>query len=311
MASDMSRKSTYLIRGFNYGSRSRAQGSLLMELLVVCLLISLFLPFLVRTISRLQDRHLLAQTYQDQRTFKAAIDAHFQSQWARLIPASCTDDASLSLTIQSGASVPNRLSSRIVSVDSDWLKGVDYGSCRIGMTVASNPFDVTLDCHWKNGDRAVFSSCDAYSMGQVTALSGNKRTIQLDNANVIGLSGMLESEDGFYWYLSPGKNGGTAFWRTPEESGNSLELLNGIERLSIFPLLDSDDNGSVDTLETSYGDFSLKQIRGLWIEYQYRLDDCKSERGIELDQSYESMRGDTWHYSTPCQSVGNQIISLK
>lgn len=311
MVSDMENKTAHSMCRVNRSLKGRLQGSLLIELLLVCLLISLFLPSLVTTVSSLQNRYMLAQTYQEQRTFKAAIDAHFQSQWARLIPANCADDSSLFLTIQSGKLVPDRLSSRIVSADSDWLKGVDYGSCRIGMTVERNPFDITLDCHWKSGDRAVFSSCDAYSIGQITALSGSRRTIQLNSDGVIGLSGILESEDGFYWYLSPGKNGGTAFWRTPEESGNSLELLNGIERLSIFPLLDSDNNGSVDTLSTGYGDFSLKQVRGLWVEYQYHLNDCKSERGAQLDQIYESMRGETWHYSTPCQNVGNHIIVLK
>jgi type II secretory pathway pseudopilin PulG len=291
--------------------KSKIQGSLLIELLVVVLLISLFLPFLVTALGRLQERHLLAQTYQDQHKFKAAIDAHFTAQWARLIPANCSDNGALFLTIKSGSSKPDRLSSRTVMPDSDWLQGVDYGVCRTSMTVSENPFGMPLDCHWQAGDSVTFSNCIASFSGQVLSVTSAKSTIQLEADFILDQSGVIESQDGFFWYLSPGKDGGTAFWRTPEESGNSLELLNGIERFSVFPLLDKDDNGSVETLVTDYGNFSLKSVRGLWVEYQYRLDDCHSERGVQLDQEYFSMRGETWRYGSPCQGVGNHIVVLK
>ena len=303
--------------------RSKIQGSLLLELLVVVLLISLFLPFLVSALGRLQERQLLAQTYQDQHKFKAAIDAHFSAQWARLVPANCSDNDALFLTIGSGAFKPDRLSSRTVMADSDWLQGSDYGACRASITISENPFEITLDCHWKAGDSMTFSHCAASYSGQVLSVTSSNSTRQLEGGFTFGgllegesdplesQSGVIESQDGFYWYLSPGKDSGTAFWRTPEESGNSLELLNGIERLAIFPLLDNGDSGSVDTLATGYGNFSLKSLRGLWIEYQYRLDDCHSERGVQLDQEYFSMRGETWHYRSPCQGIGNQIIVLK
>ena len=103
--------------------KSQLKGSLLLELLVVCLLISLFLPFLVAALGRLQERHFLAQIYQDQHKFKAAIDAHFNAQWARLVPANCYDGSDVFLTIGSGSAKPDRLSSRVVMATSDWLKG--------------------------------------------------------------------------------------------------------------------------------------------------------------------------------------------
>ncbi|ETX11034.1 hypothetical protein MUS1_11675 [Marinomonas ushuaiensis DSM 15871] len=293
-------------------------GSLLVELLVVIVLVSLFLPFLVTALSRLQERHLLAKTYQDQHKVKAAIDAHFKAQWTRLVPANCNDDADVFLTINSGLFKPDRLSSRTVMDNSDWLRGVDYGSCRTSITVSKNPFDTPLDCHWKVGDSMTFSNCAASYSGQVLSVTSTKSTIQLDDDFTLELSGSLESQsgviesqDGFYWYLSPGKDGLAAFWRTPEESGNSLELWNGVERLAVFPLLDENNDGLVDTLDTRYGDYSLKSVRGLWVEYQYRLSNCKSSSGVQLDQNYISMRGDTWHYASPCQGVGNQIIVLK
>lgn len=291
--------------------KANLRGSLLIELLVVIALVSLFLPFLVTALSRLQERHVLAQTYQDQHKIKAAIDAHFKAQWARLVPANCSDDVDVFLTIQSGSIKPDRLSSRTLMEDSDWLRGVDYGSCRMSVMVSENPFDTTLDCHWQAGDNITFSNCAASFSGQVLSVTSTKSTVQLEEGFALGQSGIIESQDGFYWYLSPGKDGFGAFWRTPEESGNSLELWNGVERLTVFPLLDEDDDGAVDVLDADYGDFSLKNVRGLWVEYQYRLSNCKSSSGVQLDQNYVSMRGDTWHYSSPCQSVGNQLIVLK
>lgn len=291
--------------------RVKIQGSLLLELLVACALISLFLPFLVSAIARLQERHLLAQTYQDQHEIKAAIDAHFQSQWSRLVPANCRLNDTLFLTIQSGESPPVRLASRTVSEASDWIQGTDYGLCRSAMTVSSNPFETNLSCHWKAGDRATFSSCALSNIGQVLSVSSHSSKIALTDDLAIGQSGILESQDGFYWYVSPGKKGSNAFWRTPEESGNSLELLNGIERLSVFPLLDDDDNGLVDSIDTRYGQYSLKKLRALWVEYQYHLTDCKLDRPNGFAQEYHSMRGGDWHYLAPCQGIGNHIVVLK
>ena len=160
-----------------------------------------------------------------------------------------------------------------------------------------------------------FSSCESYFPGQILSVSAQHSRIELIGGELvedaIGQSGIIESQDEFYWYISEGKGGQNAFWRTPRESGNSLELWSGIERLSVFPLLDDNLDGRVDALDTGYGQFSLAKVRGLWVEYQYRLHDCKSERDTQLAQDYRSMRGETWRYFSPCQGVGNQIIVLK
>ena len=290
--------------------RHNIKGSLLIELLVVCGLIALFLPFLVTAIARMQERHLLAQTYQDQHTIKAAIDAHLKAQWARLLPASCAIDESLYLTIESGMSPPMRLAARRLDKESDWLQGVDYGLCRSSVTVRNNPMQTTMACHWKVGDSATFSSCEASYKGHVFSESTSKSLIQLESDLAIGQSGIIESEDSFYWYVSEGRDGWNALWRTPDEGSRSSELWNGFERFTVFPLLDKSQDGLVDTLDTQYGRFPLKDLRGLWVEYQYRLSDCKANRDAEFMQEYQSMRGETWHYSSPCQGVGNQIIVL-
>jgi hypothetical protein len=295
--------------------RRHLRGSLLIELLLVCTLVALFLPFLVVALVRLQERHLLVQTYQDQQVIKAAIEAHFQAQWSRLVPASCLVDESLFLTIESGMSPPLRLATRTIDKESDWLRAVDYGLCRGTVTVHSNPLETSLSCHWKAGDHVRFSSCDSQYQGQILNVSAHKSRIELEGGEfaeqAIGQSGVVESQDEFYWYISEGKGGQNAFWRTPKESGNSLELWSGIERLSVFPLLDGNLDGKVDVLDTGYGQFSLANVRGLWVEYQYRLHDCKSERETPFAQDYRSMRGETWRYFSPCQGVGNHIIVLK
>ncbi|WP_369922167.1 hypothetical protein AB8E32_08450 [Marinomonas polaris] len=290
--------------------RRYMKGSLLIKLLVVCGLIGLFLPFLVIAIARMQERHLLAQTYQDQHTIKAAIDAHLKAQWSRLLPASCTIDESLYLTIESGMSPPIRLATRRIDKNSDWLQGADYGLCRSSVTVRNNPMETTMACHWKAGDRTTFSSCESNYSGHVLSDSASKSQIKLEDDAAIGQSGVIQSEDGFYWYIAEGKDVWSALWRTPEESGKSLELWNGLERFAVFPLLDNSRNGLVDTLDTEYGRFPLKNLRGLWVEYQYRLSDCKANRDAEFYQEYHSMRGEKWHYHSPCQGVGNQIIVL-
>ncbi|NVK72065.1 hypothetical protein C0J08_06850 [Marinomonas sp. CT5] len=296
--------------------RRYLKGSLLVELMVICALIALFLPLLVTAIARMQDRQQLVETYQDQHSIKAAIEAHVQAQWSRLLPASCYVDESLFLTIGSGMSPPIRLATRVVDKDSDWLMGVDYGLCRGSVNVQSNPVATTMSCHWKAGDNVTFSTCQSRHNAQVTSVTSKRSLIKIENQadqegsiNALGQSGIIESQDGFYWYISKGKDGWNALWRTPEESGNSLELWNGIERFTVFPLLDDNQNGMVDTLETRYGKFPLKDLRALWVEYQYRLNDCKLDRDTTISQ-YQTMRGETWHYFSPCQGVGNQIIVL-
>lgn len=290
--------------------RRYLRGSLLVELLVVCALISLFLPFLVTAIARIQERQILAQTYQDQHIIKSAINAHVKAQWSRLLPASCRISEALFLTIQSGALPPARLATREVNKDSDWLKGMDYGLCRRSIVLDENPLEMTMDCHWKAGDSATFSSCESYYHGQVLNVTTRKTVIDFGEDIAQGQSGIIESQDGFYWYISIGKDGLNALWRTPEESGNSLELWNGITRIAMYPLLDSSGNGFVDTLDTRYGDFSLTSIKGLWVEYQYQLSDCKVSGMTESQQDYHSMRGEVWRYFSPCQGVGNHIIAL-
>ncbi|MCV2403275.1 type II secretion system GspH family protein [Marinomonas sp. C2222] len=296
--------------------RGNQRGSLLLEMMVACLLISIILPTLVVALSSFQERQALAQRYQDHQNRRAAINAHFHAQWSRLIPAHCFEDSSLTLTIQSGHNLPSRLSNRSVKSHSDWLLGSDYGACRTSLTVNSNPFTTSMDCYWKAGDEVTFSSCGVSVKGQLLSVSSSGTSIELENDTALGHSGIVESEDAFYWYLREGKDGSTAFWRTPAFSGNSLELMNGIERLALFPLLDTSNDGFVDSLSTHYRDFALQQVRGIWVEYLYRLTDCQEGQGAfsrqeSITQEYTSMRGEVWLYKSQCQAVANQIIKLR
>ncbi|RBO82351.1 hypothetical protein [Marinomonas aquiplantarum] len=292
-------------------SRIRLMGGILFELLIACAVLGFCLPFMMNALRDSQDEQLKRHAYQQGQSLQSAIDAHFRSQWQRLRPAQCQLNSEVFLTIQSTANAPERLSARALVAGSDWLLARDHGLCRGSLEVTENPLTVALDCHWKVGDPVRFSSCDRSVLGQVEGISSQGAQVAFAAENLIGQSGVIASEDGFYWYLAAGKTGQSALWRSPEVSGNALELWNGIERLSILPLLDQDQNGFVDTLDTRYGHYALQQVRALWVEYQYRLGDCHLDLTETVPLSYLSMRGEEWQYHPPCQQVGNQIIDLQ
>ncbi|AEF54167.1 hypothetical protein [Marinomonas posidonica] len=292
-------------------SRVALAGGILFELLIACAVLSLCLPFMMSALRDIQGEQFKRQVYQQGQSLQSAIDAHFRSQWQRLLPAQCQLNSEASLTIQSSAKPPKRLSARSLLAGSDWLLARDYGLCRASIEVTENPLTVALACHWKSGDQVRFSSCNGSFLGQVMAVSSQGAKVTFDTDQVLGQSGVIASEDSFYWYLAEGKTGQGALWRSPEVSGNALELWNGIERLSIFPLLDQDQNGFVDTLDTRYGHYALQHVRALWVEYQFRLGDCQVDQEKEAPQRYLSMRGEEWQYQRPCQQVGNQIIDLQ
>ncbi|KZN14724.1 hypothetical protein [Marinomonas sp. TW1] len=293
------------------GSRMALMGGILFELLIACAVLGLCLPFMMNALRDRQAEQWKHQAYQQGQTLQSAIDAHFRSQWQRLLPAQCHQHSAMSLTIESAANSPARLSARSLVSGSDWLLARDHGLCRGAIEVTENPLTVALDCHWKVGDQARFSSCDGSVLGHVVGISSQGAQVAFSTDDVLGLSGVIASEDGFYWYLAEGKTGQGALWRSPEVSGNALELWDGIERLSIFPLLDQDQNGFVDTLDTRYGHYDLQHVRALWVEYQYRLGDCHPDLAEAVPQAYLSMRGEEWQYHRPCQQVGNQIIELQ
>ncbi|WP_394178722.1 hypothetical protein [Marinomonas posidonica] len=292
-------------------SRMRLMGGILFELLIACAVLGFSLPFMMNALRDSQDEQLKRHAYMQGQSLQSAIDAHFRSQWQRLLPAQCHQDSALSLTIESSANSPARLSARALVAGSDWLLARDHGLCRGSLAVNENPLMVALDCHWDVGDPVRFSSCDRSVLGQIEGISSQGAQIAFTTDDVLGQSGVIASEDGFYWYLAEGKTGQSALWRSPEVSGNALELWNGIERLSILPLLDQDQNGFVDTLDTRYGHYALQQVRALWVEYQYRLWDCHLDLTEAVPLSYLSMRGEEWQYHRPCQQVGNQIIELR
>jgi hypothetical protein len=290
--------------------QSRLAGSILLELMLVCALLAILLPLLVSPFWQLQKRHSLILTYLDQAKYQTALGAQFTAHWARLLPAGCYLDSTLSLTIGSAQNVPVRLSQRSMSSQSDWLEGMDYGACRVSLDSIQAPLITSNDCDLNVGELVRVASCEASVQAQVTQATDLAVRFDLLGNSVLEQTGILETRMPFYWYVGEGKNGQQALWRTPTVSGNSLELWSGVMALSVSPLLDEDQDGLVDTIDSRYGSYSLSKVRALWVEYLYELEPCQAATQIPLAQQYQTLRGERWEYLAPCQGVANQIIVL-
>ncbi|BFM48961.1 hypothetical protein [Marinomonas sp. THO17] len=292
-------------------AKRRQAAGIMLELLVACLLLSLMLPLILNSLRDMRLGHIQRQAYQQSLALKSAIDAHLRSQWSRLKPAHCVPSTEALLTITQAQHPPQRLANKNLAAGSDGLLATDVGLCRVSTKVTNNPIKIAVDCHWKAGDAIEFASCEGITKGQVVSVSGDQASLSFADNQLLGESGVIASQDRFYWYLAEGKAGNTALWRTPAETGSALELWSGIERLSIFPLLDTQQDSLVDSLNTEYGEYSMASVRALWVEYQYRVEDCQWQAEDSAPQEYVSMRGQTWQYRPPCQQVTNQIIDLQ
>ena len=276
----------------------------------MCALLAIILPLLVSPLWQLQKRHAIALTYLDQAEFHTALTAQFQAHWARLLPAGCYLETGLSLTIGSADARPVRLSQRSLAAQSDWLEAMDYGACRLSLDTITTPLEKANHCDLSVGDWVRLASCRASQQSQVFQASEQLFSVHVLDSDLLGDSGILESQQAFYWYAGAGKNGQQALWRTPQVSGNSLELWTGLIALTVSPLLDENQDGFVDTIDARYGTYSLAKVRALWVEYMYELTSCKATSQRPITQSYETLRGEYWEYLAPCQGVGNQIIVL-
>lgn len=302
------------------------RGSLMLEVMVACALMAIILPLIGPAVWRLQERHRLAVTYLSQQTFHSALKSQFVAHWSRLRPAGCSVNDDVYLTIGRGTQEPSRLVRRDVEERSDWLEATDYGACRLSVGPLTNPLNISNApaCDLSIGDLLTVSTCLGHADAQVIRTSRDQTRLQLSSfvfsnkerqtdgskkaLSLLGQSGILESQEPFYWYVGQGKNGQPSFWRTPGMSGNSLELWSGLKRMAIFPLLDEDQDGVADTIDKHYGDYALSHTLGLWVEYLYQLPDCDLSERLQIEKVYHSMRGNVWHYQSPCQGVGNQII---
>ncbi|WP_133011616.1 hypothetical protein [Marinomonas flavescens] len=290
--------------------RATLRGSLLLELMVACVLLAVILPLLIPSLWQLRARHNLTLTYLDQAVFESALGAQFKAHWGRLLPAGCNIDNALNLVIGAGNNLPERLSRRSVSSQSDWLEAMDYGACRLSLNTISNPIETPNSCGLNVGDSVRISTCETSVQAQVTLSTSQKLRFDLLNSSVLTQTGILESQAAFYWYVGEGKNTQQALWRTPKSSGNSLELWAGLKALTVLPLIDANQDGFVDSINARYGPYSLNKVRALWVEYLYELGNCKAHAQTPITQRYKTMRGNTWEYLSPCQGVGNQIIVL-
>lgn len=290
--------------------RSAKKGSLLLELMFACAIMGIILPLLIPSIRDMTSRFKHTSLYLEQSKFRSALTAQFDAHWQRLLPASCYQDSHLALTIGKHSSVPTRLSKKALDPASDWLGATDYGACRLSLNEITNPLNITNVCDLNVGEEVRMSTCMASSQGQVIHSSSKQQSLTVLNDAVLGQTGLLESESPFYWYVAEGKSGQRAFWRTPQRSGNSLELWAGLVHFRVYPLLDLDNDGYVDAIDTTYKDFSLAKVKALWVEYVYELPNCQSHGQGVLAKAYNTLRGDAWQYQAPCQGVANHIVEL-
>ena len=288
--------------------RLSSKGSILMELLVACFVVSLVMPFLISAVSRLNEQQLRTSQYLLAQEVENALIDHLKAQWSRLLPAGCLLP-SHTLIIQSSEVIPLKLKRRALDKASDWLGGIDYGLCRFTMTARGQQTHLVDACDWKLGDPVTFTSCVGRYSASITSVNSQGMVVSLASQDGIGQSGILESEQAFYWYLADGKNGTLALWRTPSISGRSLELWAGLERMALYPLLDTGQDGLVDSIDTRHGEYALNQVRAIWVEFIYRLPNCVNH--FPLDASYQTMRGEVWSYQPPCTNVGKRIIPIQ
>ncbi|REG84288.1 hypothetical protein [Marinomonas pollencensis] len=290
--------------------RATLRGGLLLELMLVCALLAIILPLLIAPLWQLQQRHGVALTYLDQSKFQIALASQFEAHWSRLLPAACYLDTGLSLTIGTADEPPARLSQRSLVPQSDWLEAVDYGACRVSLGTVNSPLVSANHCDLSAGDWVRVASCHTSEQTQVAQANGQSFTLNLLDQDMLGQTAFLESQQAFYWYAGEGKNGQPAFWRTPQLSGNSLELWAGLMALAISPLLDENQDGLVDTIDARYGTYSLTKVRALWVEYLYQLSPCQAATQPPQTQVYNTLRGERWQYLAPCQGVAKQVIVL-
>ena len=279
-----------------------------MELLVAAFIVALVMPFLVRALSALFAQQQSAGQYLHTLQVQDALVDQLSSQWSRLAPAGCYQDEHAIIRIQSAAQPPLLLKSRSLEATSDWLAGNDYGLCRLSVQASSTKITMPATCYWPKATKVTFSSCQGRYKGTVSASGRQQMTVTLQNNAGVGQSGVIEAEQGFYWYLATGKSASLALWRTPSERGRSLELWQGLQKLAIYPLLDLDQDGRVDSIDRRYGDYDLRQVKALWVEFSYRLAECRNPQTTAL--TYRTLRGQLWTYQPPCEHVATHIIAI-
>lgn len=230
------------------------------------------------------------------------------AQWHRLGAFGCFD-AGRVIEIGSSQNRPSRIPKTTHDRASDWISGADVGLCSgYGLTQESELM-VRLPCSGINtGDILQVSSCSAAEQTRVLGANKGVKTAQLANPHLFDRTVLVGTKKAFYWYVGKGKSGRNALWRKPSIAGNAVELFPGLFRMRLYPILDQDEDAIAETIAVQYGQFEVRQLKGLLIEYEYAIEQCA--RQLSLTKVYHTLRGDQWYYDASCHSIGKAMVVL-
>ena len=287
-------------------SASTFAGYLMFELavsmLVLMVLMQLLLPVLASVRQQANTKGRLLSRIE----LEAAVMDHFQSQLAPMFWRGCGNASGLTFTIGAAKqTLPERIDNKAVIAQSDWLSAAHLGVCAYPIQVTSLSETIPYTCEWT--DEVIFSNCDISSQGVVEQVGSSRTDLTFYDSEVLGRSGLVLSKQTFIWYLAPGKLE-DAFWHTPGESGNSLELWSGIRHMSFYPLLDSDSDGTFDTMTVEYGTYPASQLKGLWVELAVAEKVCSQEEK-SIEQEFVNYRGEVWHFYPKCEFIIRFVVS--
>jgi len=283
-----------------FTSPKKQSAYLLFELAISMMVLMVLMQFLFPLLANARHQSSDKIRLLDRLELKAAVIDHFQSQFAPLFFKACGNAKGDFLEIGHAAdSLPERIDHKTLLEGTDWLNASQNAQCSYPLTIVDLTPKLAYSCDWSVGEAVIFSNCNVSAKGLVTQVKSASTDLSFSSTELLGESGMVLSQQGFIWYLADGKSD-DAFWRTPSLSGNSLELWSGVSKLSIYPLLDLDDNGALDTLVSEYGIFQVSQLKGLWLELVVKQMPCRHQDEVLMEE-YLNHRGDIWLYNARCE----------
>ncbi|EAQ65415.1 hypothetical protein MED121_22127 [Marinomonas sp. MED121] len=283
-------------------------GYLMFELAISLTVLMVLMQFLLPLVSHVRDQASTKERLLQRVRLTNAVMDHFQSQLAPIFFKGCGKGESLTIEIGSATgTLPDRISSKDLMAQSDWLVASHNGVCSYPMSFNTLSPTLAYVCDWDEGERVTFSSCYGEASGVINEVNTKDTLLHFSDGALLGESGILLSEQGFIWYVAQGMDA-AAFWRTPSESGNSLELWSGISKLAVYPLLDTDQSGRLDQLKSDYGLYPLNQIKGVWLELMVIQANCDVNTSNN-EAIYTSHRGEVWRYNPSCEFPLSFIVS--
>lgn len=290
----------------HYVSPNKSLAYLLFELVVSLAVLMILMQLLVPVLANVRNQSLRKTQLLEQFELKAAVIDHFQSQLAPIFWQACGRGNGFVLEIGSSSiDLPDRINNKALLAQSDWLLASHIGRCNYPIEMLSLAPSIAYACDWS--DDVIFSSCSMSDLGLVKEQDDMRTDFTFNNVALLGKTGFVLSKEPFIWYLAPGKVD-NAFWRTPELSGNSLELWSGIKKMSFSPLLDTNNDGAFDTVTSAYGSYQVSQLKGLLLELLVTQDTCVQYKD-EPEKEFVNQRGDIWRYSARCEFILSFVVS--